>query len=43
MLRKSKFVAAELLKDQNLRVILILGTLLVAVLAGGAPDEFGGG
>ena len=43
MLKKYKFAAVEMLKDQNVRLVLILGTLLVAMLAGGAPHEIGGG
>lgn len=41
MFNKFKLTTVELLKDQNVRVILILGTLLIAVLAGGAPHEIG--
>lgn len=42
MLAKFKFAAVELLKEQNVRVIFILGTLVMAILVGGAPHEPGG-
>jgi len=42
MLQKVRLTVVGLLNDQNARVVLILGTLLIAALAGGAPHEFGG-
>ena len=41
MLEKFKLTAAELLKDQNVRVMFIMGMLLIATLVGGAPNEYG--
>ena len=41
MLQKVKLTATELFNGPNARVILILGVLLIAVLAGGAPSDSG--
>ena len=43
MLRKFKLTVNQLLTNPNARAILILGTLIIAVLAGGAPEDWGGG
>ena len=43
MLQKFKLTVTELLNSQDARIILILGIVLVAALAGGAPSHFGGG
>jgi hypothetical protein len=41
MSNKVKLTAAELLKNPTARVIVILGTLIVAALVGGAPNDVG--
>jgi hypothetical protein len=41
MLRKLKLTAGQWLNNSNARIILILGTLLIAVLIGGAPNDGG--
>ena len=41
MLQKSKITVAQFLNNPNARVIIILTTLLVAALVGGAPSEVG--
>jgi hypothetical protein len=43
MLRKLKLTASGLLTNSNARAILILTTLVIAVLVGGAPEDVGGG
>jgi hypothetical protein len=42
MLQKTRLRAIELLNGPNARAILILGVLIIAVLAGGAPNDSGG-
>jgi hypothetical protein len=42
MFQKFKFVVGDLLSNPDTRAILILGTLLIAALAGGAPSDHGG-
>ena len=42
MFQKFKFVVDDLLSNPNTRAILILNTLLIAALAGGAPHDGGG-
>jgi len=42
MMQKSKLAIAQLLNDPMVRVALILGTLILAALAGAAPHDFGG-
>jgi len=42
MVQKFKFVVGDLLSNANTRAILILGALLIAALAGGAPSDHGG-
>ena len=42
MFQKFNFTVGELLRNPNTRAILILGTLLIAALAGGAPSDGGG-
>ena len=42
MLRKFKLTAGQWLNNSNARVILILGTLLIATLISGAPSDAGG-
>jgi hypothetical protein len=41
MLRKFKLTAGQWFNNPNARVILILGTLLIAALIGGAPNDGG--
>lgn len=41
MLQKTKLTAAKLLNGPNGRALLILGTMLIAVLIGGAPHDGG--
>jgi len=44
MLQRSKFAVSQLLSNPNkVRAILILSTLLIAALAGGAPSDHSGG
>jgi hypothetical protein len=43
MFQKFKMTVVEMLSNPNTRTILILGTLLIAALAGGAPTDHGGG
>ena len=40
MSNQLKLTAVELLKNQNARVIIILGTMIIAALVGGAPNDF---
>lgn len=40
MSNKLKLTAIELIKNPNTRVMIILGTLIVAALVGGAPNDF---
>lgn len=42
MLQKAKLSAGKLFNSPNARIIFILGTMLVAALAGGAPSDMGG-
>lgn len=42
MLQKAKLRATELLNGPDARAMLILGVLIIAVLAGGAPNSSGG-
>ena len=42
MFQKFNFTVAELLSNPTTRAILILSTLLIAALAGGAPSDHGG-
>jgi hypothetical protein len=43
MLRKYKLTAGQFLSNSNnVRAILILSTLLIAAIAGGAPSDVGG-
>jgi hypothetical protein len=41
MFQKFKLTVVELLSNLNTRSILIVGTLLIAALAGGSPDDHG--
>jgi hypothetical protein len=43
MLQEFKLMANRLLTSPNARAILILSTLVIAVLASGAPVDVGGG
>jgi hypothetical protein len=43
MSRQLKRTATELFNNPNSRVILVLTTLVIAALVGGAPHDFGGG
>ena len=40
MSNQLKLTAVELMKNQNARVIIILGTMIIAALVGGAPNDF---
>jgi hypothetical protein len=43
MQQQYKLAVGQLLsKPNHVRAIIILGTLLIAALAGGAPNDFGG-
>lgn len=42
MLHKSKLALAKVVNDPTARLIFILGTMLLAALAGAAPHDFGG-
>jgi hypothetical protein len=43
MLQRGKLAVGQLLSNPNkVRAILILSTLLIAALAGGAPSDHGG-
>ena len=43
MLQRSKLAVGQFLgNSNNVRAILILSTLLIAALAGGAPSDHGG-
>jgi len=41
MLQRVKLTVTQLLADPNSRTILILSIVLVAILAGGAPNDGG--
>ena len=41
MSTKLKITTIELLRNPNARVIFILGTIIVAALVGGAPNDYG--
>ena len=41
MSSRTKIFAFELFKNPNARVIIVLGTLIVAALVGGAPNDNG--
>jgi hypothetical protein len=43
MLQRSKLAAAQMLSGPKVRAILIMATVVIAVLAGGAPHDVGGG
>jgi|YNPMSStandDraft_2_1061718.scaffolds.fasta_scaffold397628_1 hypothetical protein len=43
MLARLKSIGMTLNRPQALQVALVLLTLLIAALAGGAPHDFGGG
>lgn len=43
MLQEFRLRATQLLNNSNARAVLILSTLLIAALLGGAPYDFGGG
>jgi len=44
MLQRCKLSVGQFFSNpNNVRAILILGTLLIAVVAGGAPHDTGGG
>lgn len=43
MLARLKLTAVELMTNPQARTVLILGTLVVAALVGGAPSDAGGG
>ncbi len=42
MLKKFKPMAAQWANSTNVRVVLILGTLIIAALIGGAPSDWHG-
>jgi hypothetical protein len=42
MFRKFKLAVGQWLNNPNARVILILGILLIAAVAGASPLDFGG-
>jgi hypothetical protein len=43
MLRRGKLTVGQFLSNPNkVRVVLILSTLLIAALVGGAPNDHGG-
>ena len=42
MSNKFKLTAIELFKNPTARVVFILGTLIIATLVGGAPNDGGG-
>lgn len=42
MLQKFRLTAGQILSNPNARAIFILGTMLVAALVSGAPNDFGG-
>ena len=42
MLQKHKVAAIKVLNNPTARVIFILGTLIIAALVGGAPNDVGG-
>jgi len=42
MLTRFKLTVTELLGNPKTRSIFVLGTLIIAALVGGAPDDFGG-
>jgi hypothetical protein len=41
MFQKFKLTVVELLSNPRTRAFLTVGTLLIAALAGGAPDDHG--
>jgi hypothetical protein len=43
MLQKTKFSVGQWLNSPNARAIFILGTMLLAALIGGAPNDHSGG
>lgn len=43
MYTRLKLATAELLTNSQTRTVLILSTLVIAALVGGAPDDWGGG
>jgi hypothetical protein len=43
MLERLKLTATELLANPTSRTLFILGTIVIAVLVGGAPEDVGGG
>ena len=42
MVQKIKLTVAQLLAQPDARAFFVLGILLIAALAGGAPSDFGG-
>jgi hypothetical protein len=42
MFQKFKLTVVKLLSNSSTRTILILATLLIVALAGGAPNDHGG-
>ena len=42
MLRKLKFTTGRLFNHPNAKIVFILGTMLLAALIGGAPNDYGG-
>jgi hypothetical protein len=42
MIQKSKLAIGQLFVNPNARIIFILGTLVLAALSGGAPNDHGG-
>ena len=41
MLLKTKLIAIDLMNNQKVRVFAILGLMIIAALAGGAPHDNG--
>ena len=42
MFQKAKISVGKVVNSPNARIIFILGTILIAALAGGAPSDMGG-
>ena len=42
MLQKAKITTGQLFSNPNAKIVFILGTMLLAALIGGAPNDYGG-
>jgi len=42
MLQRFKITTEQLINNPNAKIVFILGTMLLAALIGGAPNDYGG-